>query len=652
MACWGSEGFDLSQLTQPPAYKPEPYFPTFFSLSCTTTPLTPISKNSTPTLMEYSQRGGGYEHHSGPMLSTEEYLESRPLPPPSYISHDLWPDSDSMSTTWRSLMFLHVAAFTLAFFVLLPISITLRSAKHKWHVPVWVAFHLSAGVGVFAGTLYVKLTPNLYEGSKHGRMGWATVALVAVLSTVDCFFFLRRLVLSLVRHPNCRMLGEIKLLLLGSHVDPSGHTAEYANLVHDDDELHEETIEAQPQRVSGQPAARPLLVTISPSHSRTVSFSEDVENGSVEEWRHHNSLYGSPTSNNSDLTLHGSSRIPMTPKKSRFAINEPISWRTRLQQASRILFHTVEHALVVLAFATSADGAVTYTGICRANELNGCLAHIIKGSIFWCYGLLSFARYLGAWRKLGWAWNRPLLRNAPSAEMIECFVIFTYGAANVWMERFGAAPGDSFTTKEIQHISIAVMFAFAGAIGIALESRTLRYWLSGTRSPTLTNATMEPPSFNPMPGMVIGVTGLAMSAHHQATQFLVQIHTLWGMLLAGFSALRWITYFLLWVRNRSGRPIASNEPSRPPTEVLASFCLSCGGLVFILSMEPVGTATIRAGHDDIMMFMNLAVSLTCFAFLWTFGVLAFNGYIKTRSLPTSSFHRPALSASPRRSESF
>jgi hypothetical protein len=74
------------------------------------------------------------------------------------------------------------------------------------------------------------------------------------------------------------------------------------------------------------------------------------------------------------------------------------------------------------------------------------------------YGVLTFARYLGAYADLGWAWNRrPGNVKGPSAEMVECAVIFTYGITNTWMERFGAAPGDPYTVKQVQHISIAVM---------------------------------------------------------------------------------------------------------------------------------------------------------------------------------------------------
>jgi Protein of unknown function (Ytp1) len=83
----------------------------------------------------------------------------------------------------------------------------------------------------------------------------------------------------------------------------------------------------------------------------------------------------------------------------------------------------------------------------------------IEGSIFWSYGLVTFARYLGTFSDIGWAWNRASSAGFVSAEFVESLVIFFYGATNMWMERFGAHAGDPFTTKQIQHISIAVNIA-------------------------------------------------------------------------------------------------------------------------------------------------------------------------------------------------
>ena len=67
---------------------------------------------------------------------------------------------------------------------------------------------------------------------------------------------------------------------------------------------------------------------------------------------------------------------------------------------------------------------------------------------------------------------------------------------------------------------------------------------------------------------------------------------LWGNMLVGFSVLRCLTYFFMWLG-----PPRSILPSRPPTEALGSFFLACGGLVFVLSTEEVTVAAMRRGRD-------------------------------------------------------
>jgi len=81
---------------------------------------------------------------------------------------------------------------------------------------------------------------------------------------------------------------------------------------------------------------------------------------------------------------------------------------------------------------------------------------VSEGGIFWCYGLFTFARFLGSHSEMGWAWNVSPIGNTISGEFVESAAIFLYGITNTWMERFGVNPGDPYTTKQVQHISIAV----------------------------------------------------------------------------------------------------------------------------------------------------------------------------------------------------
>jgi len=388
-------------------------------------------------------------------------------------------------------------------------------------------------------------------------------------------------------------------------------------------------------------------VKLSPIRESSEVQPEDFEHGDTAQWANHvHHHHRRQQSIVSDGTLYGSPSSMRSMDKMQDAKGQHTPKANLLRRVGKSTFAVAERFLVFAGLGQLLTGIVIYTGGCRQNYINGCLAHLIKGGIFWAYGLVSFARFLGSFAELGWAWNKSPKSGGVSAEFVESLVIFVYGATNTWMERFGAHPGDPFTTKQIQHIGIAVMFCFAGLVGMGIESRRIRKWLAASTFASLRSvqvaqdAVAEPPSyiasFNPFPALVIGVTGAAMAAHAQTYLFQVQIHALWGNLLLGFSVLRCLTYFLLWLG-----PPRSILPSRPPTEALGSFFLACGGLVFMFSTEEVTIAAMRRGRDDVMMFLNVAVAITCFAFCWTLFVVGFKGWLKSRLHPLVRYHSSA-----------
>jgi len=221
------------------------------------------------------------------------------------------------------------------------------------------------------------------------------------------------------------------------------------------------------------------------------------------------------------------------------------------------------------------------------------------------------------------------------------------------MERFGKRPGDPYTAKDIEHISIAVMFWGGGLVGLAIENPTVRRWLSGegaseeTTEEKILAATKEDrtpktrsrwTTSNPLPAVVIGITGIAMSAHHQTYLFQIQIHSLWGYLLLGFALCRSLTCFFEWVRPPPANP---RLPAMPPTELIASIFLGAGGFIFICSDEQItfwamrthrgksthclSSSSLTSHVDDVMMFLNLAIAFTCVAYVWTTIVLVISG---------------------------
>jgi hypothetical protein len=97
-------------------------------------------------------------------------------------------------------------------------------------------------------------------------------------------------------------------------------------------------------------------------------------------------------------------------------------------------------------------------------------------------------------------------------------------------------------------------------------------------------AHLDPPetyefSVNPIPALVILLLGIIMSSHHQASMVSTMVHKQWGNLLLGASFARALSYVLVYLR-----PPNSIFPSRPPTELLASFGLIAGGMIFMASV--------------------------------------------------------------------
>jgi len=69
-----------------------------------------------------------------------------------------------------------------------------------------------------------------------------------------------------------------------------------------------------------------------------------------------------------------------------------------------------------------------------------------------------------------------------------------------------------------------------------------------------------------------------MASHTQHSALSGAMHKSWGILFAGFALARMVTYMSLWIA-----PVTSYIPSRPSSEIVASWCLVAGGLLFMAS---------------------------------------------------------------------
>ena len=252
---------------------------------------------------------------------------------------------------------------------------------------------------------------------------------------------------------------------------------------------------------------------------------------------------------------------------------------------------------------------------------------------------------MGCFAEYGWAWNvRPPVgvvssRQArmPTAEFVESFTIFFYGSTNVFLEHLNAW-GKAWSPMDLEHLSITIMFFGGGLCGMLIESTWIRDLLNSVilswPASHLSQATREkltPPktypfSLNPMPALIILLLGLMMSSHHQLTKVSTMVHQQWGLLFVGFAFSRSLTYILTYLA-----PPTSYLPSRPPSELIAAFCLISGGIIFMASNRDTMTAMDEA-HIHAMFPFTLTMGFTAFLMAWSILVLAVKGWALSRQV--------------------
>lgn len=117
-----------------------------------------------------------------------------------------------------------------------------------------------------------------------------------------------------------------------------------------------------------------------------------------------------------------------------------------------------------------------------------------------------------------------------------------------------------------------------------LESKRVKKWLKqsimGASAYTEDDAEKTNVSFNPMPALIIFLLGMMMGGHEQHQMVSTMVHKQWGSLLSGAAMARGVTYVLTYIK-----PPTSHLPARPPSELIGSFCLISGGLIFMLSVS-------------------------------------------------------------------
>lgn len=172
----------------------------------------------------------------------------------------------------------------------------------------------------------------------------------------------------------------------------------------------------------------------------------------------------------------------------------------------------------VISWVQMLFGGITAFGFCRNDHLGQCLAHFIMGSAFIGYGIIMMILLL-----VGQAW---LKRTGRSQEFFDSVVIAAWGCVNTFTEHRWGKP---WVANDLQHTSMGIVWWCAGLVGI---------WLSLKRNGRSKR--------NIIPGLVIMLTGYAMSAHPQHLELSTMIHTFFGytLMAAGLSRIIEIVFVL------------------------------------------------------------------------------------------------------------
>lgn len=279
------------------------------------------------------------------------------------------------------------------------------------------------------------------------------------------------------------------------------------------------------------------------------------------------------------------------------------------------------------------------------------LAHFIKGGVFFSFGIFTLARYCGAFQNKGWSWNYKFIFNSRNLskfdskwqskgcmtmEFLESSLILFYGCTNIFLEHLSNSGGE-WSAKDLQHASIAFIFIGCGFCGVLTEMKLADwrynkaandYKLSEDHNPNKTLLKASPGfSPNPFPVLTIYWTGILMSSHQQASELSTAIHIQWGNLFILGCVFRFLTYILFTIAPAPTKNLT--QPTRPITELISSFSLLCGGLIFMESTDPVIYVFEYYGLTE-MFTLNVSLGFVTLFMGWEMAIFAIKDWLVDR----------------------
>ncbi|KAL2356106.1 integral membrane protein [Cryomyces antarcticus] len=532
----------------------------------------------------------------------------------STLAVSLGPTSYFSVAEHAGLMYGHISLMVLAWVVVLPVAVMFSIARSRFTIPAQTSFLLVNAFGLLTGVIYRHQTPDLYENNSHNKAGWAVTWIAVAWVAMGLLGRYKKRTKSVPATIRPSQAVDIQALAQYQRVQglrmPDG---------------------GRWSRDSGQGTERDSASLCSDSRSHSLeSVPQDLPE--IRDRYHSDEGFDDDEDAEKRGFLHNTAVDRLLSR------NAPSTAFGRVTTVVHILYSVVERFILILGFLGLASGAAVYGGIFRGNDIFGGLAHFVKGGIFFWYGFVALGRWTGCFSEYGWAWNtKPSINGrisrAPSAEFAESFLIFSYGASNVFLEHLGAL-GGAWSAQDLEHVSITIMFFGGGLLGMLVESRRVRDLLNTSalaakdEQVSQDEERREPKTYrislNPLPGLVILLLGLTMSSHHQHSMVSTMVHKQWGTLFVGAALARAVTYLLMYLS-----PPTSHMPSRPPSELICAFCLVSGGLIFMGSNKNTVEALEAYGLDAMFIF-TVTMGLTALLMAWATVVVAIKGWALRR----------------------
>ncbi|KAG2033832.1 hypothetical protein BDR03DRAFT_993933 [Suillus americanus] len=281
----------------------------------------------------------------------------------------------------------------------------------------------------------------------------------------------------------------------------------------------------------------------------------------------------------------------------------------------------------ILGWVQGLFGVITLRGFCGEAGAGQCAAHYIMGSAFIAYGIIMTLLLV-----VGDNWVR---RSSRSPEWWDSWIIMLWGIVNTFTEHHGG----EWSIKDMQHTILGILWWLGGALGIFLSRNNQR---------------------NVVPGVIIILTGWAMSDHAQAMMLSTKVHSMFGysLMLAGFARILEVCFIPLPPSPLlETSPLDDNDsehtlaPSAPRDAGVATkpnaarafrhlppFLLVASGLLFMSATDE----ELEAVHEEGMDHVTYVLSMYSIAFLFYLLTVFLLHLYSTSGRNASSAQQPSI----------